>query len=163
MGKKNKIVKKTEENLLEIQRRHTVAQLHQAGTEIQKEEMERIKMTAKILLGRTKSLYDNIKTREPMTKRVFENIEKYEEANTEDEKDYRFARGVTDFAEDAFAFSIIQPEVDNIVIAANQMVKQLEKNGINFTFPEFISYPGLAGWKITLEGIIGFLTGVAEV
>ena len=65
----------------EVQRRQTVAQLHKAGTEIRKEELERIKMGAKILIGRTENIYESIKDKDGQLQKFLKDIEKINQAS----------------------------------------------------------------------------------
>lgn len=154
--------KKIEDNLEEVHRRQTIAQIHKAGTEIRKEEMERIKMSARILLARSKSIYEAIKDKDSMVKRGIENLQKIDEAETEEEEQKRIVKGIGDFVDDLGTAMLVQPEVDGLIQATNDLIEQLESQGVHFTFPEFKSYPGITACKFTLEGIIGFLEGVAE-
>lgn len=149
-------------SLEELQRRQTVAQLHSAGTQIRKEEMKRIKMSAAILLKRAKSIHGSIKDKESMVSRGLKNIKKIDQARTEKEESRRIISGIFDFAEDAYLIGMVQPEVDGIVIATNDIVNQLRNYGVCFPFPEFKSYPGITACKFTLEGVMGFLKGVTE-
>jgi hypothetical protein len=153
---------KKEDGLEEFQRRQTVAQMKKAGTDIRKEELERIRMSSKILLERTKSIYESIKDRDSTLKRGLEHIIRIDEAETEEEQNLRILRGMVDFLEDTSVTSMVQPEVDGLVEATNDIITQLEKNGVHFSFPRFTSYQGITACKFTLEGIIGFLRGVAE-
>jgi len=68
-------------NMEEVQRRQTVAQLHKAGTEIRKEELERIKMGAKILIGRTENIYESIKDKDGQLQKFLKDIEKINQAS----------------------------------------------------------------------------------
>lgn len=119
-------------------------------------------MSAAILLKRAKSIHGAIKDKESLVSRGLKNIKKIDQARTEKEETRRIMDGIVDFAEDAYLISMVQPEVDGIVIATNDIIKQLSNYGVCFPFPEFKSYPGIAACKFTLEGVLGFLKGITE-
>lgn len=150
------------ENMEEVQRRQTVAQLHKAGTEIRKEELERIKMSAKILLGRAENIYESIKDKDNELVKFLKGLEKINKAKTKKERDMKFLSEVIELSEDDQTLIIIQREVDGLVRATNDIITQLENQGVYFSFPKFESYQGISACKFSLEGIIGFLRGLKE-
>lgn len=147
---------KLEKNLEESMRRLSIAELHRAGTEIRKAELERIAMQAKILRGIAEGHY-NILISPDGLKSPMDDFKKILDAKEDEE----IVKGLLNLS-----FSFPQhmgaiEQIERLLQAVNKLKKKLENEGVYFAFPDFIlGIPTRDMAKLQLRGAIGFLDGI---
>lgn len=150
------ISEKTEKNLEESIRRLSAAELHRAGTDIRKAELERIAMNANILKGIAEGHYESLVGPEGL-KSPMEDFSELLDAEEDEEILKNLLKLSFSFPQHMGAME----KIEELLQSVNRLRGKLESEGTYFEFPEFsLLIPTRDMAKLQLRSAIGFLDGI---
>ena len=152
-------ISKTEKNLQESVRRLSVAEIHRAGTEIRKAELERFALQASILKSIAEAHYNFLVNPEGI-RSPMEDFSNLVYARDNEEALEGFINLIVDSGQHMGAMN----QIEQLLQSVNKLRNNLETKGAYFEFPKFnleIRTRDMA--KLQLSGAIGFLDGIISV